>query len=76
MKRLVILLCLLGASCEPPTNGQIIGKRLRIKEGIVTDTTVYYIKIQDETGNTNEIQVSKEVWEKASNKMVWPFEVK
>jgi hypothetical protein len=44
-----------------------------IREGYFTDTTLYYVKFQDEQGRTGEAQVTKEMWERASNKMTWPF---
>lgn len=69
MKRAVaFILCLLSSCSDRLTGGKIIGKRTEY-----WGSMHYYITVKDKD-RTGEVEVTEQVWNKATSDMVWPFD--
>lgn len=76
MRCIALMLVLMLAGCNDPiTGGSITGKYTKIKGGLVTDTTHYYLSLKkiDQTGI---VEVTQAAWQQAKRGMTWPFEIK
>jgi hypothetical protein len=75
MKYLLALTVLFAGCSHEITGGRIIGKRTKLIQGFVQDTTCYVFQL-DREGSIGEIEVTEKAWNQAMIDMQWPFEVK
>lgn len=55
--------------------GAVTGKFTKIKSGVVTDITQYFLQLK-KNNQLGVVEVTEDAWKQAKQGSTWPFEVK